>query len=192
MKLRRLAFILAPALVAVTGIAPAQAQDAEYNSPIACIYKTLRKPDFPLLVKIVSQGLVGQTSAEKAEVDRIGAATHSCRGKYGWGKKKEDAALRWFAGHVLSENTTYELKKFGLDRDKLKAVVARLDAPTRAAYVSGRVSDGQSQATLEALKAEGIDFAALPAEERGHFAQKLSQGILGMVLQIEAEAAFSA
>jgi hypothetical protein len=192
MNLRRLALVLAPAMLAVSGIAPATAQDAEYNSPIACIYKTHRKSDFPMLVKVVRQGLVGQTAAEKAEVDRIGSATHSCRSKYGWGKKKEEAALRWFAGHVLSENATYELKKYGLDREKLKAVVARLDAPTRAAYVSGRVSDTQSQATLDALKAEGIDFGAIPAEERGMFAQKLSQGILGSVLQLEAEAAFNA
>lgn len=189
--MRRLALIFAPLLIAV-GVSPAQAQEADRDAPIACIYRVLLKPDYPMLVKIVRQGMVGQTPTEKAEVQRIGDASNSCRVKFGWGKKKQDAALRWFAGRVLSGDTTFNLKKYGLDFPKLKAVVARLDAPTRAAYVSGTVSNEQSQATLAALAAEGIDFSAIPAEERGTFAQLLSQGILGLVLQIEAEAAFSA
>lgn len=190
--MRRLALFLAPLAAATLGAAPAAAQEAEANSPIACIYRVLPKPDFPLLTKVVRQGISGQTNAEKNEVDRIGAATARCRGQYGWGKKKEDAALRWFAGRVLSGDTTYSLKKYGLDFFKLKALVAQLDGPTRAAYVSGTVSNDQSQATFAALKSVGIDFDAVPAEERAMFAQKLSQGILGLVLQIEAEAAFSA
>jgi len=189
--LRRLALILAP-MLAIVGVSPAHAQEADRNDPVACIYRVLPKPDYPLLVKIVRQGLVGQTGAEEGEVEKIGTATAKCRSQYGWGKKKEAAALRWFAGRVLSGDTTYNLKKYGLDFIKLKAVVARLDAPTRAAYVSGSVSSEQTQATLAALAAEGIDFATIPAEERGMFAQKLSQGILGLLLQLEAEAAYSA
>lgn len=188
--MRRLALILAPVL-AVAGVSPAQAQEAERNDPIACIYRVLPKRDYAVLVKIVRQGMVGQTGDEKAEVERIGAATVRCRGQYGWGKKKEAAALRWFAGRVFSGDATFNLKKYGLDFEKLKAVVVRLDAPTRAAYVSGNVSNDQSQATMAALAAEGIDFSAVPVEERAMFAQKLSQGILGLVLQMEAEAAFS-
>lgn len=189
--MRRLALILAP-LIAVIGVSPAPAQEADHNDPVACIYRVLRKPDYPMLVKIVRQGMVGQTGDEKAEVELIRAASGRCRVQYGWGKKKEDAALRWFAGRVLSGDATFNLKKYGLDFPKLKAVVGRLDAATRAAYVSGKVSNEQSQATLAALAAEGVDFSTVPAEERGMFAQKLSQGILGLVLQIEAEAAFSA
>ncbi|MCW3848821.1 hypothetical protein OF829_16405 [Sphingomonas sp. LB-2] len=189
--MRRIALFLAPTLVAVTGIAPAHAQ-ADRNDPIACIYRVYHKSDWAVLVKVVRQGLVGQTGDEKAEVDRIGAATKRCRSQYGWGKKKEDLALRWFAGRVLSGDATFNLKKYGFDFEKLQALVARLDAPTRAAYLSGQVSNEQSQATLAALAAVGIDFASIPAEDRAMFAQKLSQGILGLVLQQEAEAAFSA
>jgi hypothetical protein len=186
--LRRLALFLA----ALTCAAPAHAQEAEGNSPIACIYRVLPKPDFPLLTKVVRQGINGQTATEKNEVERIGAATQRCRSQYGWGKKREEAALRWFAGRVLSGDTTYHLKKYGLDFFKLKALVAQLDGPTRAAYVSGTVSNAQSQATFAALKSVGVDFDAVPAEERAMFAQKLSQGVLGLVLQIDAEAAFRA
>ena len=189
--MRRLALILAPALV-VVGASPARAQEAERNDPVACIYRVLHKSDYATLVKIVRQGMVGQTGDERIQVDQIGAAAKRCRAQYGWGKKKEDAALRWFAGRVLSGDATFALKQYGLDFEKLKAVVARLDAPTRAAYLSGTVTNDQSQATLAALAAEGVDFSAIPVAERGVFAQKLSQGILGLVLQLEAEKAFSA
>ena len=177
--------------VAVTGIAPAHAQ-ADRDDPIACIYKVHHKTDFPLLVTVARQGLVGRTNAEKGEIDRIQISAKRCEAQYGWGKKKQEAALRWFVGRVLSGDATFNLKKYGLDFEKLQALVARLDAPTRAAYLSGKVSNEQSQATLAALAAVGIDFASIPAEERAMFAQKLSQGILGLVLQQEAEAAFSA
>lgn len=187
--LRRFSLILATMLAVITAT-PALAQEADRSDPVACIYRVLRKTDYPMLVKIVRQGMVGQTPTERAEVDMIQAATGSCRSQYGWGKKKQEVALRWFAGRVLSGDTTFNLKKYGLDFERLKAVVARLDAPTRKAYVSGTVSNEQTQATLAALAAEGIDFQAIPAEERGMFAQKLSQGILGLVLQLEAEAAF--
>lgn len=189
--MRRLALILAPAIAAVTGIAPAQAQ-ADSDSPVACVYRVVHKDDYAMLVKVVRQGMKGQTADEKEQVNRIGEATMRCRKQYGWGRKKEDAALRWFAGRVLSGDATFSLKKYGLDFAKLQALVAMLDAPTRAAYLSGNVTDEQSRATLAALAAVGIDFASIPAEERATFAQKLSQGILGLVLQQEAETAFSA
>lgn len=189
--MRRLALILAPLFAALAGAAPAQAQ-AERDSPIACVYRVLHKDDYAMLVKVVRQGMKGQTSAEEEQVNSIGAATLRCRKQYGWGKKREDAALRWFAGRVLSGDSTFTLKKYGLDFERLQALVAQLDAPTRAAYLSGNVSNEQSQATLAALSAVGIEFSSIPAEERGMFAQKLSQGILGLVLQQEAEAAFSA
>lgn len=187
--MRRLALILAP-VVAALAVSPAQAQEANRDAPIACIYRVLPKPDFEIIVKVVRQGMTGQTADEKNEVDRIRAANARCRAQYGWGKKKQDMAMRWFAGRVLSGDSTFALKKYGFDFEHLKALVAQLDGPTRAAYISGTVSNEQSQATMKALGAVGIDFSAIPAEERGLFAQKLSQGILGAVLQIEAEAAF--
>lgn len=188
--MRRLILILASAIAAVLGIAPAHAQ-ANSDSPIACVYRVVHKDNYSMLVKVIRQGMKGQTADEKEQVNRIGEGAMRCRKQYGWGKKKEDAALRWFAGRVLSGDSTFNLKKYGLDFEKLQALVARLDAPTRAAYLSGNVSNEQSQATLAALSAVGIEFASIPAEERAMFAQKLSQGILGLVLQQEAEAAFS-
>lgn len=189
--MRRLVPILVAAIVTVWGAAPAFAQ-ADHNSPIACTYRVLRKDNYPLLVKVIRQNMTGQTGDEKAIVDRIGEASVRCQKQYGWGRKKQDISLQWFAGRVLSGDATFNLKQYGLDFARLQALVAQLDAPTRAAYLSGNVSNEQSQATLRALTAVGIDFAAIPAEERGAFAQKLSQGILGLVLQQEAEAAFNA
>jgi hypothetical protein len=44
---------------------------------------------------------------------------------------------------------------------------------------------------MAALATIGIDFNAIPAEERAAFAQKLAQGILGQILQLEGQKAFN-
>ena len=189
------ATLLTPAKAHAQSMLQAEAIDDhidDRNAPIACVYRTLRKNDFPMLVRIVRQGMRGQTADEKEQVNRIGEAAMRCRQRYGWGKPREDAALRYFAGRVLTSNATFELKDFGLTFTKLSELVARLDAPTRAAYLSGQVSNDQSRLTLEALAAVGVDFAAVPEDKRAMFGQKLSQGIVGLLLQQEARAAFDA
>jgi hypothetical protein len=184
MRLLALTAALAAPVVFAT---PALAQ----SKPVECIYNTHKKSDWPLLTKVVRAGMVATNNEERLLVDQIGASVATCRQRYGWGKKRQDVATRYFAGRVLATDSTYHLKKFGLDYEKLKALVAALDAPTRQAYVAGNVTNDQSAATFAALKTLGIDFAAVPAEDRAMFGQKLSQGILGLVVEQEAEAAYA-
>lgn len=186
--MRRFAWSVALAAPLLSTAVPAQAA----APPIECIYNVLHKTDWPILVKVVRQGIQGETSAERIQIDSIHAATDRCRRQYGWGKKRENIALHWFAGGVLSAHATFELKKYGLDHEHLRALVARLDAPTRQAYLSGQVSNEQSAATFAALAATGISIDAVPAEERSVFARELSQGVLGEALKMQAEADFAA
>jgi hypothetical protein len=179
-----LALAAAPALFAA---APAVAQ----QRPVACVYYGMPKGDRPELVKVVRAGIVATNDGERVLVDKIRASADACRKRYGWGKKRMDAAMRYFAGRVLATDSTYHLRKYGFDYEKLKALIVALDAPTRQAYVAGNVTNEQSAATIEALKALGVDFAAVPVEERAMFGQKLSQGILGLVVEQEGEAAYS-
>ncbi|NML04837.1 hypothetical protein [Sphingomonas sp. G-3-2-10] len=179
---------------------PAQAQTQEQQGerekndktgPVACIYYGLKKNDWPTLVKVVRAGMNGDSPTEKEQINQIGQATARCRARYGWGKTRENAALRYFAGRVLGSDSTYNLKKYGLTYSKLVELVEALDPATRQAYVSGQVSNEQSAATMAALATIGIDFNAIPAEERAAFAQKLAQGILGQILQLEGQKAFN-
>jgi hypothetical protein len=169
----------------------APAAPAMADAPVACIYYTYKNKDWVPLVKLVRSGMVPQGNDERSMLQDIQAAAESCRIRYGWGKKKQEIALRYFAGRVLATDSTFHLKKFGLDYTKLKTLVAALDASTRQAYVAGQVSNDQSAATMAALGTVGIDFGTVPAEERGLFAQKLAQGILGAVVEQEAEAGFA-
>jgi hypothetical protein len=183
-----LRLVLALAAVPVLfAAAPAAAQ----QQPVACVYYGMPKGDRPELVKVVRAGIVATNDGERVLVDNIKTSADACRKRYGWGKKRQDAAMRYFAGRVLATDSTYHLKKFGFDYEKLKALVAALDAPTRQAYVAGNVTNEQSAATIAALKELGVDFAAVPAEERAMFGQKLSQGVLGLVVEQEGEAAYA-
>lgn len=200
MKLRRFALTLALATTAAVIALPAQAQTQEQQGerekndktgPVACIYYSLKKNDWPTLVKVVRAGMNGESSTEKEQISQIGQATARCRSRYGWGKPRENAALRYFAGRVLGSDATFNLRKYGLTYPKLVELVDALDPATRQAYVSGQVSNDQSAATMAALAKIGIDFSAVPAEEKSVFVQKLAQGILGQILQLEGQKAFS-
>jgi hypothetical protein len=189
---RAIVSLLSLALLAPMPAVAAPAAAPFADPPVACIYHTYRNKDWPPLVKLVRSGMNPADNGERVMLGNIQAAAEVCRKRYGWGKKRQDAALRYFVGRVLATDSTYHLKKFGLDYEKLEALVAALDPGTRQAYVAGNVSNDQSAATLAALKTLGIDFAAVPAEERALFGQKLSQGVLGLVVEHEGEAAFDA
>lgn len=178
------AALAAPAFFTAT---PAFAQ----TKPVECIYNAYRNKDWPVLTKVVRAGMNATNNEEKLIVEEIGNAVAICKRRFGWGKARQDLATRYFAGRVLATDSTYHLKKYGLNYEKLKDLVAALDPATRQAYVASNVSNDQSAATLAALKTLGIDFAAVPAEERASFGQKLSQGILGLVVEQEAEEAFA-
>ncbi|MDF7774017.1 hypothetical protein P1X14_02055 [Sphingomonas sp. AOB5] len=198
--MRRFALPLALATAAAVIAFPAQAQTQDRQAerekddktgPVACIYYGLKKGDWPMLVKVVRSGMNGETSAEKVLVDQIGQSTARCRARYGWGRPRESAALRYFAGRVLGSDSTFHLKKYGLTYPKLVELVDLLDPATRRAYVSNQVTSEQSAETMAALAKVGIDFNAVPAEERAAFAHKLAQGILGQILQLEGQKAFN-
>ncbi|MES2443481.1 MAG: hypothetical protein V4574_11685 [Pseudomonadota bacterium] len=191
--MRRFALSLALAAMPVLAATPAPAAPViAAGPPIECIYNVLHKNDWPTLVKVVRQGITGVTNGEKMQVELIGSATERCRKQYGWGKKRQDIAVRYFAGRVLSGDAVFNLKKYAIDHAQLEALVARLDAPTKQAYVAGQVSNEQSAATFAALDALGLGLDKVPAEERQAFAQKLAQGVLGTIVAQEAEAAFAA
>jgi hypothetical protein len=185
--------ILALALATPPAFAVAPTSAAPMASaPIACIYDTYRDKDWVPLVKLVRSGMNATTPAERIMAENIRTAAGICAKRYGWGKKKQDLALRYFVGRVLSTDSTFNLKKYGLDYPKLKQLVAALDAPTQQAYVAGNVTSEQSAATFAALSTVGVDFNTVPAEEKQGFAQKLSQGILGQLVEQDAETAFAA
>lgn len=181
-----LTILAAPALAAASPLAPATA-----DSPVVCLWAGYRNKEWDVLVPLVRAGMNPQTNDQRILLDKIRVVSDNCRKRYGWGKKRQDLALRYFAGRVLATDSTYQLKHHGLDYPKLKAVVDALDAPTRRAYVDNKVTADQSAATFAALKAAGIDFDLVPDEEKPGFARALSQGVLGLVIEQQAEADYA-
>ncbi|MBO9712138.1 hypothetical protein [Sphingomonas sp.] len=159
--------------------------------PVACVYDSFRKTDWATMVKVARNGLNGTTADEKDMVSRIGETAQMCRVRYGWSTERMNVAIGYFVGRVLSSNCTHDLRDRGVDFDKLKTMLGALSKEEREQLIGGAQAQ-MAPLYSKALAAGGIDPASIPEADRAAFDEKLKQGLLGLIIEQDAEARFAA
>lgn len=182
-----LALSLSLALSAGVVLTPAPALAAA--TPIECIYAGLDKgQNWDLTVKVVKQGIRSESNIEEEQVNRIGEQVMRCRKRYGWGKAREDAALRYFVGRVLVKDATDHLHDYGFSFAILKEVVDALYESDRATFATGSAQPQIVTKVIGMLKEKGVNVDGVAEGDRTMFGQMVGQAVVGLAMQQKAEA----
>jgi hypothetical protein len=177
-----------PVAAAILFASPAFARD---ERPVACIYAKTHRIKRADLVALVRSGFKPANGDEKTAMGMLGDAVASCRGQYGWAEKKQGIALRYLNASMLRENAVYEGKKFGLTEEMLTGLVGSLDAAGRAAYLAGRPTAELSTSAFAYLKGHGLAIDTLAAEDSATLNRAIAEGVTGILVQEDAEAAYA-
>ncbi|THD36685.1 MAG: hypothetical protein E7773_06695 [Sphingomonas sp.] len=160
--------------------------------PVGCIYQYTHRIPRPDAVDLVKNGYAAKTSKQKETFQMVGEAIAACRAGTGWSAKRQDIAVKFFSAKILAEDAIYQGRDLGLTVAVVRALDARLDADTKAAFASGQVDGARMAVATAQLKAAGLDPAALTEEQRQTLAPLLARALWGLYQQQAAAAAYKA
>ena len=182
--------LLATSLVATALIgAPAPAKTD--LPPHACIVQRTDRLSRPELLDLVKSGFAPTTNAGKTTKQAVGEVITSCVAKYGWGKAKQDIAIRYFSARVLHDDAIVQGGKFAITDAMMTAYVASLDATARASYARGQVTPEMNRAAFAHLQSANIVLEGRPSEEIQAIGQALNSGVYAIIVEQESIQAYA-
>ena len=183
--------LLAMSLVAtaLTG-APAMAARDDLP-PVACVVQRTDKVPRAELLELVKSGFAPTTNAGKTTMSNLGQVISSCRAKYGWGKAKQDIAIRYFSARLLHDDAIVQGGKFAITDAMMTAYVAALDAATRDSYARGQVTPEMNRAAFAHLLNAKVGLEGRPAEELQAIGRAVNSSIYAIIVEQDSEKAYA-
>ncbi len=121
----------------------------------------------------------------------VGAALQSCRGRFGWGDARQNAALAYFRGGLIREQAASRLVDYGVTVDQFEAALEALSDADRQRLIDEAVTSGSAMtAAARALESQGAAFGAPQGEELQRIGQAIGQGLIGELATNQAEQAY--
>jgi hypothetical protein len=159
--------------------------------PHACIVQRSDKISKAELLALVKGGFAPATNAGKTTMRAVGEVISFCVAKHGWGKGKQDIAIRFFSASVLHDDAVDQGAKYAITDTMMLAYVASLDAPTRDSYARGQVTADMNRAAFAYLQRAGVQVEGRSAEEVQAIGQALNAGIYAIITEQDSERAYS-
>ncbi|MBA4763397.1 hypothetical protein [Sphingomonas sp.] len=188
-----MSLLLISAALFVGGVQEEEARQPRDRTPIACPYRTLpRTIDRDALANLARSGFEPKNNAEKRTSQMVGERISACQVSNGWGERSRQAAYRYLTGRVLLSNARYQLRSHEVTTAQIEAAHAALRPEAQQAVARGSIAGTDMTVAWNALVAGGAKIDAVPADQRGAIAGLILQGLAGVSIMGEAEAAFRA
>ncbi len=189
-----MSFLLIGAALFAAGVQEEDARSLQRDgSPIACPYRTLpRTIDRDALANLARSGFEPKTDAERRAFQSVGERIAACQASNGWGERSRQAAYRYLTGRVLLSNARYQLRSHEVTTVQFVAAHDALSAEARQAVARGSIASADMTIAWNALVAGGAKLDTVPADQRGAIAGLILQGLAGVSIMAEAEAAYRA
>ncbi|MDB5703084.1 MAG: hypothetical protein JWN66_200 [Sphingomonas bacterium] len=159
--------------------------------PHACIVQRTDRLSRPELLELVKGGFAPTTNDGKATMRAVGEVITSCVTKYGWGKAKQDIAIRYFSARLLHDDAIVQGGKFAITDAMMTAYVASLDAGMRASYAKGQVTPEMNRAAFAHLQTASIALEGRSAEEIQAIGRALNSGVYAIIVEQESIKAYA-
>jgi hypothetical protein len=176
--------------VAAAGVAPANAA-FENLPPVGCILARTERQPRANLIELVKARFAPTTASGKTTMTMIGQVVQGCRRTHGWSKPREDAAVQYFAMHMLHEDAIEQGKRFGLTEPVVSGYVATLTPEASASYGAGKVTPELNRAAFAHLEKSGVQVATMKTEEIQALGQAFNMAIYTSLGQANAEKAYA-
>lgn len=164
---------------------------AKTEPPVACVYVGATHAPRDALADLVKNGLQPRGNADQLLMKQIAATIGGCRTRYGWGEKRQNAAVRYMTARVLREDAVYLGKDLGLTTELLDGLTGKLDPAARASYARGTVSGAMNAAALSHLKEAGLTVETLSPDDQRKLGGLVGQGMAGTVMMLDATDLFN-
>lgn len=188
-----MSLLLFSAALFAGGVQDEETRRPRDQTPIACPYRTLpRTIDRDALANLARSGFEPKTAAEKRASQMVGERLAACQAGNGWGERSRQAAYRYLTGRVLLSNARYQLRSHAVTTDQIEAAHAALSAQAQQNAARGSIASADMTIAWNALVAGGAKIDAVPADQRGAIAGLILQGLAGVSIMAEAEAAYRA
>lgn len=186
-----MSLLLMTAALFAGGVQEEDARRLRDSSPITCPYRTLpRTIDRDALANLARTGFEPKTDAEKRAFQLVGERMGACGKGNGWGERSRRAAFRYLTGRVLLSNARYQLRSHEVTTAQIEAAHAALSAEARQNAARGSISSADMTIAWNALLSGGAKLDAVPADQRGAIAGLILQGLAGVSIMADAEAAY--
>lgn len=186
-----MSLLLIAAAFLAGGVQEEEARRARDRTPIACPYRTLpRTIDRDALASLARSGFEPKTDAEKRAFQMVGQRIAACQASNGWGERSRQAASRYLTGRVLLSNARYQLRSHEVTTAQIEAAHAALTPEAQQAVARGSIAGADMTVAWNALVVGGAKIDAVPADQRGAVAGLILQGLAGVSIMAEAEAAY--